>query len=106
MKKIQKGFEISSDEQFFNESLSAVVDYRGDVTIDLVDQPSIEGYVFSADTHSVQIFPKDGSNSRSIDLKNIKKVIISGDDTSAGKSWEDWMRRRDAERSKSQKSRA
>ncbi len=86
-----------SDANFVN-ALQGVVDYRGDVTVKLKNGTSFVGYVFSADHKKLDMFPRDSSRKESVDLVSVSEVILSGEDTAKGKSWEDWVKKKAAEK--------
>src|SRR3954468_25010451 len=80
-------------------ALEKAFDYRGDVTITKKDGSVVEGYIFDrrpggtlADS-VVRLFPKDQNEKTSIRYDEIAKVIFSGKDTAAGKSWETWLKK-------------
>lgn len=103
MRDFIQGVEINSNDSDYESGLRAVVDYRGDVTIELVDGQTFEGYVFSLDKNFIHYFSKSGSRRDTIERDRILRIRITGNDTAAGQSWDDWVKRRDAERAKSQK---
>jgi hypothetical protein len=80
-------------------ALEKAFDYRGDVTITLKDGKTIEGYIFDrrsgknlADS-SVRLFPKDQDEKISVSFADIAKLVFTGKDTAAGKSFETWVKK-------------
>ena len=80
------------------ESLREVVDYRGDVTLNLKDGRKVEGYVFNCDRGRIDLFPKDSVSSLSVQISEVESILFSGADPAKGKTWEDWQRKNAAER--------
>ena len=78
-------------------------DYRGDVTIHTSDGRVIEGYVFDRRSNVpqpyVRILPADGQGRVDIPYDQIAKLLFSGRDTAAGKSWETWVKKYEEKRS-------
>lgn len=78
-------------------AMDQAFDYRGDVTIQTTDGRTIEGYVFDRRSDGpspvVRILPKDGSPRLTVPYDQIARLVFSGRDTAAGKSWETWVRK-------------
>jgi len=91
-------FESVSDGEL-REALEKAFDYRGDVTIQLKEGGSIEGYIFDRRTGAtlsdsfVRLFPKGDPNKRTIAYSQIAGLVFTGRDTAAGKSWEAWLKK-------------
>lgn len=85
-------------------SLAQVVDlafeYRGDVTVDLVDGTAILGYLFNRNAAGATPFAEVIESKTEARLRlpysQIKNIRFTGRDTAAGQSWEAWQKRRDA----------
>ena len=81
------------------KALGEALEYRGDVTAELHDGSAVEGYIFDVrvgatpESSNLRIDPKDGSPRRSIAIDKIIRLVFSGKDAAAGKTWENWMRR-------------
>ena len=81
------------------EVLQSAVDYRGDVTLQLLNDREIVGYVFAAkfsDTGvsgTVSVYPKDSPSPEVVEITAIRSVVFSGADAAAGKSWEQWLKK-------------
>ena len=71
-------------------------DYRGDVTFDLKDGKSVEGYIFNRDPQKqiLQAFLKGESAPRQFSYSEISDIRFTGENTAAGKSWEEWKKKR------------
>ena len=91
-------FESISDDEL-REALEKAFDYRGDVTIQLKDGGSVEGYIFDRRTGAtladsfVRLFPKGDPNKRTVAYSQIAGLAFTGRDTAAGKSWEAWLKK-------------
>ena len=80
-------------------ALDEAFEYRGDVTLLLKDGRRIEGYVFDrvsgpslAESFARILRSADGVKDR-IPYAEIAELHVSGKDTAAGKTWENWLRR-------------
>ncbi|MCE9618832.1 MAG: hypothetical protein K8R92_02860 [Planctomycetes bacterium] len=82
----------------FDAALVEATGFRGDVTLELKDGTSIEGYVFDLKRggpagNAVRILPKDGRSRMTIPQASIRALCFTGKDAAAGKSWENWIKR-------------
>lgn len=75
-------------------------DYRGDVTITLKTEETIDGYIFDRHTDPagpaasyVRMFPRNQTDKRVIHYADIARLEFTGRDTAAGKSFETWVRK-------------
>ncbi len=78
------------------EAIEQAFDYRGDVTVGTADGRVIEGYIFDRrkdgpKPHVRMMLPDGGGNVR-VDYAEIARLVFSGRDTAAGKSWETWVK--------------
>ena len=84
-----------------DELLDLAFDYRGDVTLELVDGGALVGYLFNRDgeapTPYVQVVDADAV-SHTIPYAAIARVRFTGKDPAAGKSWEAWKERKAVEK--------
>jgi hypothetical protein len=94
-----QGRVVKATDADFEEGLRAAVDYRGDVALSLVDGAGLEGYIFSASADRLELFPKNSPRAISIQIGEIESLTFSGEDTANGKSFEDWLSKKEAERS-------
>ncbi|MBN8553878.1 MAG: hypothetical protein J0L93_00355 [Deltaproteobacteria bacterium] len=94
-----QGVSLRVSDADFYDGLRAVVDYRGDCKILLKDGSEAEGYIFNFTKLCVDLIPVDSEQRKSFLISNIAEIIFSGADAAAGKSWEDWMKRKAAQKS-------
>ena len=96
--------QIEAQSSLFGAALKAAVDYRGDCTVELSDGRALEGYIYNSASdragkiHRIDLFPKNSPRAESILSDSIVRITFSGEDTASGKSWEDWMKKKDSER--------
>lgn len=94
-------FHCQSDQERI-EAIDQAFDYRGDVTLTLVNGNALEGYMFnriSLPPHPhVQMFVKGEEKQTIVPYSDIQSIAFSGKDTADGKSWQSWMEKKDAER--------
>ncbi|MBL9140405.1 MAG: hypothetical protein JNK53_00940 [Phycisphaerae bacterium] len=82
-----------------DQALEEACDYRGDVTLSLVDGTEILGYLYDrrrpADgaDGSIRIMIADTGEKRAIAYGAIARLTFSGKDTAAGKTFENWVKR-------------
>lgn len=93
-------FTIQNDAERV-EAIDQAFDYRGDVTIGLVNG-QIEGYIFNRDASAVpariELFVKGSNEPQVIPYADITAISFSGKDTANGKSWEAWVNKKEDER--------
>lgn len=78
--------------------IEKALDYRGDVTLRLKDGSSVEGYLFNRNSKGsarcpepfVEIMVKDEPQPKRIAYAAIQSVALTGENTAAGRSWEEW----------------
>lgn len=79
------------------EAMDQAFDYRGDVTIHTADGKTIEGYIFDRRSNVpepyVRLIPKGGNERVRVPYQRITRLVFSGRDTAAGKSWETWLKK-------------
>jgi transcriptional antiterminator Rof (Rho-off) len=84
------------------EAVELAFDYRGDVTVSLKSGESLSGYLFNRQVSGfdsyLEVFPSDSSPSRQIRYDQIAAIAFTGEDTATGKSWENWIAKKDSER--------
>ena len=75
-------------------------DYRGNVTLSLTDGALLECYVSNRNATGpapfIEYFDVEGNGPTPLPYARIAGILFSGKDTSAGKSWDAWVKRRDA----------
>ncbi|MGD1278573.1 MAG: hypothetical protein ABR964_15275 [Tepidisphaeraceae bacterium] len=89
-----------ADEDEIRQALEKAFDYRGDVTITLKDGFTVEGYIFDRRSDgkaladcTVRLFPKNRDEKISIRYSDIARLVFTGRDTAAGKSFETWVKK-------------
>lgn len=84
------------------EAVELAFDYRGDVTIELRTGESLCGYLFNRDaTESggwLEIFPAQSRETRRLSYDDVVRIAFTGEDTASGKSWEQWVAKKESER--------
>lgn len=95
-----------SSPQKRDHALDQAFDYRGDVTIHTTDGGVLEGYVFDrrddGDRPYIRMIPTNGGERINIYEQDITRLILSGRDTAAGKSWETWVKKYQEKRARGQ----
>ena len=96
---------LSSPEQR-DQALDQAFDYRGDVTIHTADGGVMEGYIFDrradGDRPYIRVIPANGGERINIYEGDITRLVLSGRDTAAGKSWETWVKKYQEKRANGQ----
>lgn len=95
-KEFRQGIQIQNTDHDFYEGINAAVDYRGDVTLELKDGRIVEGFLYNSFKGNLDLFPKNSPQKQSIAAEDLKSVTFSGKDEAMGKSWEDWVKKREA----------
>ena len=84
------------------EAVELAFDYRGDVTVSLKSGEPLSGYLFNRQVNGsdsyLEVFPSDSSEARQIRYDQITAIAFTGEDTATGKSWENWIAKKDSER--------
>lgn len=87
------------DEKALLNALEQAFDYRGDVTLTLIDGSGVTGYIFdrrtgpSLDLSSVRLLPADSNAKRTVRYSEIARLEFTGKDTAHGKTFENWIKR-------------
>lgn len=87
------------DEVALLKALESAFDYRGDVTVTLVNGAVIEGYIFdrvrgaTLDASYVRLLGPASDEKIRIAFSDIAGLAFSGRDTAAGKTFEAWIKR-------------
>jgi hypothetical protein len=86
-----------SDPIRLSAALLAAVDYRGDVTLILTDETSMEGYLFNLngepETGSFELMIKSQDSPLQIEANTIQAIDFTGRDTAEGKSFDTWIQK-------------
>ncbi|HEX4052629.1 MAG TPA: hypothetical protein VHX86_00045 [Tepidisphaeraceae bacterium] len=90
---------MATDDEI-RAALEKAFDYRGDVTITRKDGSAVEGYIFDRRSNGktmadcvVRLFPKDRDEKISVSYGDIARLVFTGRDTAAGKSFETWVKK-------------
>lgn len=91
-----KVFQPQNERELI-EAVEFAFDYRGDVTIEMTNGTTVEGYLFNREREVaepwVQMFPKHQKEVVTILYRDIVKIAFTGEDTAFGKSWEAWLKK-------------
>ena len=84
------------------EVIDRAFDYRGNVTLDLVDGGELMGYLFNRNAYArepfVQLFDAAGNGPLTFRYADIRAIRFTGKDTAAGNSYAAWLERKAAAR--------
>ena len=89
--------ELASDQDL-RSALEQAFSYRGDVKITRKDGSEIEGYVFdrrmgrTLAASSVRLIARADGSKVSVSFADVARLVFSGRDMAAGKSWESWVK--------------
>jgi hypothetical protein len=86
------------------QEIEKAFDYRGDVTLTLKDGRKIEGYVFNRELTGnsrcpeafVEVMQPGSNENLLVRCADIEKVEFTGEDTAAGKSWDEFQAKESA----------
>jgi hypothetical protein len=88
-------------------AMDQAFDYRGDVTIHTTDGRVIQGYVYDRRSDGpepqVRVIPTAGTERLRVPYAEIERLVFSGRDTAAGKSWETWLKKYQEKRAAGEK---
>ena len=88
----------ASDDATRLDVLEKAFDFRGDVTLNLADGTTVEGYIFdrrkgvSLGQSIVRLLPPVGEQRVQISYADIRQIAF-GRDTALGKSFETWIKK-------------
>jgi len=84
------------------DAVELAFDYRGDVTVSLKSGESLNGYLFNRQVNGsdsyLELFPSVSSDAQHSRYDQIAAIAFTGEDTATGKSWENWIAKKDSER--------
>ena len=87
------------DEVSLADAIDLAFDYRGDVTLGLVDGTEVVGYLFNRAGDGpepvVQLYVAGQAAPRTIPYAAIQTLRFSGRDTEAGNTYAAWLKRRE-----------
>ena len=81
------------------EALEKAFDYRGDVTLTRRDGTEVQGYLFdrrtgpSLEASVVRVIPTTSKEKLTIAYADVARVVFTGRDTAAGKTFEAWVKK-------------
>ena len=89
-----------------NELVEKAFDYRGNVTLSLKEGRSMVGYVYNREIKGssrcpepfLEIMPENSSEKLLFKCSEIEKILFTGEDPAAGKSWEEWIAKEEAKK--------
>jgi hypothetical protein len=97
-----EGWAPEISEATLAEVVERAFDYRGDVTLELLDGTRVDGYLFNRDRDAaepfVQLFEVGEATPCTIAYARIRAIRFTGKDTAAGNSYAAWLRQRQAAR--------
>ena len=84
------------------EAVDLAFDYRGDVTVSLRSGESVSGYLFNRQINGsdsyLEVFPSNSPHAQRVLYDQIAAIAFTGEDTATGKSWQNWIAKKDSER--------
>jgi hypothetical protein len=84
------------------DAVELAFDYRGDVTIGLKTGEAVCGYLFNREVNGarswLELFPASSADIRRLYYDEVATLAFSGEDTASGKSWEQWVMKKESER--------
>ena len=90
-------FKVADAEER-KKVIDLAFDYRGDVTLELRSGECLEGYVYDRNSQlpspSLKLFPNNQGGTREVGYEDIVSIVFSGQDTAFGKSWEEWLNKK------------
>lgn len=81
--------------------IEAAFDYRGNVTMTLKDGTVVDGFIFNREFAPktgpafVTLFLDEQPESATYTIATIQSIALTGEDTAAGKSWENWVAKKE-----------
>jgi hypothetical protein len=89
-------------EQDRVEAIDKAFDYRGDVTLTLSNGQQMEGYMSNREATAkpprVTLYIKGQDQPQVIPYSDITAIAFTGKDPADGKSWENWVNKKEDER--------
>jgi hypothetical protein len=93
--------DVPSHGSELEHLIDLAFEYRGDVTIDRVDESPLIGYLFNRNASGsapyVELFETATGQRQRLPYADIRNIRFTGRDAAAGKSHEAWKRRREAQ---------
>ena len=86
-------------EQTLEQVIDTAFEYRGDISLDKVDETTIVGYLFNRNAAAaipfVEVLEAETGEWLRLPYAQIRNIRFTGRDTAAGQSREAWQRRHD-----------
>ena len=87
------------------DQIEAAYDYRGHVTVHLNDGATVEGFLFNREfanprlreDHFVELILKGSGDSKRFPMSALRSIELTGEDCAAGKSYEDYLKKKQAQ---------
>ena len=78
-----------------SRAIEMAFDYRGDVTVHTHGGEQVEGYVYDRRSDGVNACVRllCGTDRVTVKRDDIVRIVFTGRDTAAGKSWETWVKK-------------
>lgn len=88
------------------KQIEAAYDFRGHVTVKLKSGASVEGFLFNRQfanpklpqDNFAELYLKGSAEHRMLKIAEIESVALTGEDFAAGKSYEDYLKKKAAEK--------
>ena len=90
------------------QQIEDAFDYRGNVTITLKNDSTVEGYMYNREFSNpklssdqfVDVYLSENNEPKRFPIADIEKVELSGEDHAAGKSYADWLTKQETSKEK------
>ena len=83
-----------------SEVINKAFEYRGDISLDRIDGTTVVGYLSNRNAIAaipfVEVLEAKTGECLRLAYTEIRNIRFTGKDTAAGRSWEAWQRRREA----------
>lgn len=87
------------------KQIEAAYDFRGHVSVTLVGGESVTGYLFNREYENprmkedcfIELMVKDSGERRRYPMARISSIALTGEDHAAGKSYEDYLKKKAAQ---------
>ncbi len=76
------------------EQIEAAFDYRGHVTLMFTDKRHVVGYLFNRNDEFVELILEGSAEKKKFPIADLSTIELSGVDEAAGKSYEDWIKKK------------
>lgn len=82
------------------QQIESAYDFRGHVSVVLKGSGIVEGFLFNRDLEKgfVELYLKGGAEHRRLEIAQIASIALTGEDCAAGKSYEDYQKKKAAEK--------